>query len=300
MTKTSEPIVFFGSGPVAAASLAALATEFTIEAVITKQSPGHHHGPVPVNELAESLRIPINFANTRSELDILMGSSSFKSRLGVIVDYGVIVSAKVISTFPLGILNSHFSLLPQWRGADPITFSVLSGQHESGVSLMLIVEALDEGPLLSQEKLPLPPDITTPELTQKLVTLSNTMLLRDIPKYLTGELKPYDQPAIPPSYSRKLTKDDGKLHPMSETAEQLEREIRAYADWPKSRLSLGDTDIIITKASVAERSGTPGTLTAENKELFLYCSQNALRIERLKPAGKREMSASEFLLGHRL
>lgn len=300
----SEPIVFFGSGPVAAASLKALAENFVIEAVITKQAPGHHRGPVPVTELARELKLPLYFANKNSELSDLIIKSGFESRLGVIVDYGVIVSHQVIEAFPLGIINSHFSLLPQWRGADPITFTVLSGQPESGVSLMLIVEALDEGPLLSQEKLVVPPDIRTPELTNRLVALSNRMLLRDIPRYLNGNLTAFSQANSPATYSRKLTKADGVLDPTGKTAEELEREVRAFIEWPKSRLQVAGKDVIVTKAHVADYSQrpTPTNQLFVTPEGFIALPtlDKALIIERLKPAGKHEMSASEFLRGNPL
>src|SRR5687768_10593623 len=132
MNKKSEPIVFFGSGPVAAESLRLLAQDFTIEAVITKPRAAHHKGDVPVLTLAESLGLPTETAYDKKSLDKLFETKAFKSRLGVLVDFGIIVSQAVIDYFPFGIVNSHFSLLPEWRGADPITFSILSGQKETG------------------------------------------------------------------------------------------------------------------------------------------------------------------------
>src|SRR5882672_4684555 len=94
--------------------------------------------------------VPVVTASNKTELDSLLGQLHFTSRLGVLIDFGVIVSQKAIDHFDLGIINSHFSILPEWRGADPITFSILSGQEETGVSLMLLVRAMDEGPLLAQ------------------------------------------------------------------------------------------------------------------------------------------------------
>jgi methionyl-tRNA formyltransferase len=300
MKKISEPIIFFGSGPVAAASLEALAHIFTIEYVITKQVPPHHHGMAPVQELAEKLGLPLYFANTRAELDKIIKELNYTSRLGVIVDYGVIVSKQVIDAFPLGIINSHFSLLPEWRGADPITFTVLSGQIETGVSLMLIVEALDEGDLLSQEKISLSATITTPELTDELVALSNKMLILDIPRYIDGKLKPYPQPSHTPTYSRKLTKKDGYLDPVNKIAIQLEREIRAFKGWPKSRARLGELEVIITQAHSVPSSGRPGDIeiVKEAGVLIMYCAEGSICIERLKPAGKKEMSAADFIRGY--
>src|SRR5262249_45964550 len=156
--------------------------------------------------------------------------------------FGIIVSQKTIDYFPLGIINSHFSLLPQWRGADPITFSILSGQKQTGVSLMLLVAAMDEGPLLSQGVYDIEPDETTPSLTDSLIKLSHALLVDALPRYAAGDITARSQEVVAqmmgiptePSYSRKLTKEDGIID-WKKPAEQIEREIRAFADWPKSR-----------------------------------------------------------------
>src|SRR6202000_1513764 len=100
-------------------------------------------------DMAQRLGLPLCTAATRRELGTLFVGASFKSNVAVLIDFGIIVSQSVIDFFPNGIINSHFSLLPEWRGADPITFAILSGQKQTGVSLMLVVEAMDEGPLLA-------------------------------------------------------------------------------------------------------------------------------------------------------
>lgn len=293
-----EPIVFFGSGPVAARSLELLTQDFDIEAVITKPQPPHHKEVFPVLYLAKKLGLKVFTPNGKSELSDLFATKPVKSRLGVVIDYGFIIGNDVIDYFPLGIINSHFSLLPKWRGADPITFSILSGDDEAGVSLMLIVEKMDEGPLLSQEKLALNPNITTPKLTDQLIDLSNQMLKRDLPRYLAGEIKPYEQSSEGVSYSRKFTKEDGVID-WNKPAEQVEREIRAFVEWPKSRTVIGNKEVIITKAKVIESAGKPGSIEVKNKELAVYCGKQALLIERLKPAGKKEMTIEAFLAGYK-
>ncbi len=300
--KTSS-IVFFGSGPVAAASLAGLIDSFNLEAVVTKTVPLHHKEKAPVEELARARGMPVYFANTRGELDALLNKEQFKSKLGLIVDYGVIVSQKAIDYFELGIINSHFSLLPRWRGADPITFAILAGDKETGVSLMQIVPALDEGKLLSQDSLPIGPKMTTPELTEQLVGLSNQMLKRDIPAYFEGKLPLYDQPNSPATYSRKLTKADGTVD-WTKSAAVIEREIRAYIEWPKSRTTLAGKDIILTQAHVAgyDIHGTDiqegYAFPTSDGLLGVACGEGVLVIDRLKPAGKNEMTSEAFIAGH--
>jgi methionyl-tRNA formyltransferase len=166
MTKMSEQIVFFGSGPVAAKSLEMLINNFNVEAVITKpQKPGHSDY-LPVLELAQKLGIKTYTALNRKELNNVFEDRPTKCRLAILIDYGIILSQDVIDYFPLGIVNSHFSLLPEWRGADPITFSILSGQEKTGVSLMILSAGLDEGPLLVQESIKLDSSIDSIELTQ--------------------------------------------------------------------------------------------------------------------------------------
>jgi len=312
MKKTSKTIVFFGSGPVAARSLELLQQSFAIEAVITKPQPAHHKDIFPVIAVAQKYDLPIMTASNRRELDELILSSKLASRVAVLVDYGIIVSQSVIDHFPLGIVNSHFSLLPEWRGADPITFAILSGQRQTGVSLMLLVEKMDEGPLLAVGVHELTNDTNTPELTDKLIDLSFGLLKAELPRYMEGKAKLVTQEEIgrllpnyptKPSYSRKLTKDDGILNP-TKPAEQLEREVRAFIEWPKSRTTIAGKDVIITHAHVAGYEIHP----AKSHELFptpdgligIPTSEGVLVIDRLKPAGKPEMSAQAFLAGNKL
>lgn len=307
MTKISEPIVFFGSGPVAAKSLALLAQDFVIEAVVTKPRPLHHRGDVPVLDLAQKLSLPTKTVNTKKDLDALFATHPFKARLGILIDFGIIVSQAVIDYFSLGIINSHFSILPEWRGADPITFSILSGQKQTGVSLMLLVEAMDEGPLLGYGEYDLPPNVTTPQLTDYLIKLSHALLLHDVPAYIKkgkGGV-PQDITGRQVSYSRKLTKQDGLID-WHKPAAQLEREVRAFIDWPKSYTTLGGKDVIITKTHAVPGNNTEGKPGVVEQSLLtdgilmIETSDGRLCIDRLKPAGKREMSAQEFLAGNRL
>jgi methionyl-tRNA formyltransferase len=302
-----ESIVFFGTGPVAAGSLELLAQSFEIEAVVTKPRPEHHRGPVPVLAAAEKLGLPIIEATNKKSCTQAVLESDFKSRLAVLIDFGIIVEQKVIDSFPLGIVNSHFSLLPQWRGADPITFSILSGQDKTGVSLMLLVEAMDEGPLLAVGEYDLDKSITTPQLTKGLIGLSYALLKDTLPKYVAGSLKSASQTKVAetvgyssePSYSRKLTKEDGILD-FSKPAEQLEREVRAFRGWPQSRTILGDHAVIITAARAEAGEGTPGTVWRAGKQLGIYTAKGVLMIDSLKPAGKGEMSTEAFLNGYSL
>lgn len=304
MTKISETVVFFGSGPVAAESLRRLAKSAPIEAVVTKPRPPHHRGEVPVLDMAESLRLPLLTASNKTELDELFAKSPVQSRLAVLIDFGIIVSQAVIDYFPLGIINSHFSLLPEWRGADPITFAILNGQKRTGVSLMLLTAGMDEGPLLAQAECRIDTRATTPELTADLIDVSSALLDTMLPLYVGGQAQVADQLAVTisdtkePTYSRRLTKEDSLLD-FRKPADQLEREIRAFAGWPKSRMTVNQTELVITDAHVAHKQGEPGKRAVIDKKPAVYCGKDALVLDRLKPAGKSEMSGQAFLAGYK-
>lgn len=301
MTKTSKTIVFFGSGPVAAASLELLLQDFEVEAVVTKPKPAHHKGTFPVLDVAKKHGLSLHTVSNKSDLTTLVATDPFTSSVGVLIDFGIIVSKKAIDYFPRGIVNSHFSVLPEWRGADPITFAILSGQESTGVSLMLLVEAMDEGPLISFGEYKLPADITTPELTKQLVGLSHMLLKSELPRYLANsDFKPAPQDITgrKTSYSRKLTKDDSIID-WTKPALQIEREIRAFLDWPKSKTTIAEKDVVITQAEVVKKSGTPGTVSVNGTDLVVLCGEDALKILQLKPAGKNEMTAASFINGHK-
>lgn len=299
MTKASETVVFFGSGPVAAEALRQLLKDFSVEAVVTKPNLKARPGELTTLDVAKANDVAFFTPANRSELDNLIDTKPFKSQVAVLIDYGIIVSQKVIDYFPLGIINSHFSLLPLWRGADPITFAILSGDKQTGVSLMLINAQMDEGLLLAQAQIELDQSIDSPTLTDKLLVLSHSLIQEYLPKYLSGKLKPYEQPTnIKPTYSRKLTKQDGEINWLK-PAIDIDREIRAYLVWPKSYTKIGVKEIIVTKAHVLKKQGQSGNIVAIENEIIAYCSRDALSIDELKPAGKLNMNARAFLAGYR-
>ncbi len=301
MKKISSPIVFFGSGPVAAKALKSLLKDFTVEAVVTKPPISNSfHNAAPVLELASKEGLQLFTPSDKKQLTELFSKEGFnlKSRVGLVTDYGIIIDQLVIDYFPLGIVNSHFSLLPEWRGADPITFAILSGQPITGVSLMLINKKMDEGAIIAQATYTIDALETTPSLTDRLLAVSHELLVKNLGDYEAGLLKPHPQDSTkPPTYSRKLTKQDGIID-WTKPAIQLEREIRAYVDWPKSVTTLAQKEVIICQAHVIDRSGKAGSVIAEPAHLIVYCGQDALELVRVKPAGKPEMSGQSFLAGY--
>mgnify|MGYP001247251731 FL=1 len=295
MIQRSNPVVFFGSGPVAAKSLELLLAHQDVEAVITKPSTFEAMRQIVSSDCS------VYTATNKAELDELIASASLTSIAGVLVDFGIIVSQNVIDYFSRGIINSHFSLLPKWRGADPISFAILSGDKETGVSLMQLTAGMDEGPVIAQGPLTIRTDHTNETLTQELIELSDELMQNFLPEYLAGSLTTISQTEAAnllgidpkPTYSRKLTKEDGLI-------DWTKPAVRAFHSWPKSYTKLNGTDLIIREVRVRQKSGPPGTYIFDKKSLVIYCGQDALEIISLQPSGKKEMPVHAFLAGYKL
>jgi methionyl-tRNA formyltransferase len=296
--KNKISFVFFGSGPVAAESLRLLMNDFEIEAIITKFTTKSE-----MEKIANGT--PVLCVTDKKELSELIVAQKFKSKIGVLIDFGIIVGQDVIDYFELGIVNSHFSLLPRLRGADPISFAILEGHKTTGVSLMMLVQAMDEGPLLVTKEIEVTDTDDANTLSTKLIQLSYDLLAENLPKYVSGDTKPEPQDAktTTPTYTRKLTKQDGVID-WSKDALTIEREIRAYIEWPKSRTMLGNMDVVITKAhSVPSNSPElkPGDvqIISDVNLLTVETKNGYLCIERLKPIGKNEMDSKSFINGYK-
>jgi methionyl-tRNA formyltransferase len=174
---------------------------------------------------------------------------------------------------------------------------------------MMLDAKLDEGHILAQSAFDIPKDCTTPELTEALVDLSNKTLQSIIPLWFDDDIEAIPQElatmaaSSTPTYSQKLSKQDGLID-WQKPANVIEREIRAYIEWPKSRSTLGDIDVIITKAHDVPSEpvdAKPGDIEIieEPNVLMVATGNGSLCIERLKPAGKNEMDIKAFLAGYK-
>lgn len=299
MKKKLSKIVFFGSGPVASKSLRLLQENFDIECVITKPSTKHEmQSIVP--------KTTVHVASSRLELDDLIKKIEPKTDIAVLIDFGIIVSKFVIDAFPKGIVNSHFSLLPELRGADPITFALLSGQKKTGVSMMLISEGMDDGDILAYSDEQITKNDNSSTLTDKLIETSNNQLVACLPMYIEDKIKPMNQiqagqsiGIFEPSYSRKLKKEDGRID-WQEPAELIERKVRAFYEWPKTYTNISGKDLIIRECEVVNQQGTAGTFTYSKNELVIHCGKDAISVKLIQPAGKKEMPIKAFLAGYKL
>lgn len=304
MTKPSGPIVFFGNERLATAVntdtlvLKALVNEgYNVAFVVSghENSQSRKTREHEIETTASKFNIPLLLPKKLSEISGKL--SKLKPVAGVLVAYGKIVPSSVIDIFPAGIINIHPSLLPLHRGPTPIESAMLNGDTKTGVSLMKLAKEMDAGPVYAQSELKLSGTETKQQLADNLLEMGKNMLVELLPGILNGSVVALPQDNSRATYDSLIDKKDGEID-WKKPAVQIEREIRAYCDWPGSRTLIGSKEVIITKARVVSDSGTPGKVQVKDKNLVIYTGKGALLIDCLKPAGKREMTAKAFLAGN--
>ena len=292
MTPISTKIIFFGTEDFSLTALTGLIEAgYDIAAVVTKPDSKRGRGqiltPPAVKVVAERHNIPV-----WQPTDLLAISDDIRALqpvTGVLASFGKIVPESIIDLFTPGIINIHPSLLPKYRGPSPIESAIINGDHETGVSIMQLVRAMDAGPVYTQTILPLTGHETQPELYHTLAIQGTTLLVDSLPRIIDGSLQPTPQLTTDATFSHLLTKPDALLT-SSLTAIEAERRVRAYLTAPKARLAHGDHQLIITKAHVSPTKNTP---------LDLQCSDGVFLIidELVSPTGRR-MSAGAYLRGN--
>jgi methionyl-tRNA formyltransferase len=305
MKKTSETIIFFGNERLAtgvstnAPTLQALVQAgYNVAAVVShhEATQSRNARDLEIAKVAQQHKIPVLLP--RRPLDVKEKLKAYKPTIGVLVAYGKIVPQSIIDLFPCGIVNIHPSLLPLHRGPTPIESVILEGAEQTGVSIMRLVKAMDAGPVFGQKIIPLSGKEDKQTLANTLLGEGRNILLELLPEIINGSATITPQDESKATFDSLLGKNDGALD-WRKPAERLEREVRAFLEWPKSRSHLGDKEVVITKTHVVmSEVGAPGEVTVQGKELLISTGYGALAIDRLKPVGKQEMTVEAFLAGY--
>ena len=289
------PIIFFGTEDFSAVSLQKLIDEgFEIAGIITKPDSRKGRGQKlqtpKVKQIGEKFNIPVLQPQKISEITDFV--KKFEKPAGVLVSFGRIIPQEIIDLFTPAIVNVHPSLLPKYRGPSPIESAILNGDEKTGVSLMKLSKEMDAGDVYSQEEIELSKTETASDLYKTCGEIGAEMLVRDLPKIISGEIKGQKQDDSQAEYCQLLKKSDALLSQDGQTAEQAEQQIRAFEIFPKSKIKLGEHLIIIKSAKVV--SSNP-----ENSPLTLKFAEGTfLKIERLITPNGKETAAKSFENGY--
>jgi methionyl-tRNA formyltransferase len=259
--------------------------------------------PSPVKTWAEEKGLPVlEPAKLRDEA-FLESIKSFELDLGVVFAYGKILPSGLLQTPRFGFWNLHASLLPKFRGASPIVYAILTGEKETGITVMQMDEGMDTGPILLQERIEIAEDETTPSLTEKLKNLAVVALDKALKLHKEGKLVPQPQEHDKATYAPLLKKEDGFFN-WDEDALIIERKVRAFQPWPSAWTYYQGKILKVYKAKnidIEEAKGSPGEVLKISKEgVWVSCGKGALLLEEVQLEGKKRISAYEFALGQRL
>jgi methionyl-tRNA formyltransferase len=270
-------------------------------AVVTQPDRAGNRGRLTVPAVkARALGLGVHVLQpARIDEDALREITSLRPELLVWAAYGNRIPSALLASVNGRAVNVHASLLPRWRGAAPLAHAILSGDRETGITLMEGTAALDEGPILAQERTPIGEAESAGDLTQRLAVLGAGLLERELPRYIGGELRGMPQDGSEATLAPKLTSHDGELD-FALPAEELARRVRAFTPEPGAWTTFRGERVVIAGSSVS--GGTPkehGVLEIHDGHPEVAAGAGWLRLDLVRPAGKRTMRGEDWARGLR-
>jgi methionyl-tRNA formyltransferase len=296
-------IVFFGTPSFAIPSLTGLIqSQHKVISVVTQpdKRKGRHRllTPSPVKELALSKGIQILQPEKIRDPLFLEELSGINPDLIVVVAYGKILPAQILKLPPYGCINVHASLLPKYRGAAPIQWSLILGEKKTGVTTMLMDEGLDTGDILMQQETDITDDETAETMGERLSKLGASLLLETIKQIHAGTIHPVPQTGTP-TFAPPLKKEDGRID-WTKGAGEIRNFVRGMYPWPGAYCTLNSERIKIIRVNTLEGDGSVGRVERTSDELVVGTGEGFISIIYLQPEGKRIMKAGDFIQGRRL
>ncbi|GGD48238.1 methionyl-tRNA formyltransferase [Erythrobacter arachoides] len=245
----------------------------------------------PVQLRAEALGIEARHPATLRDLDEQARFAALEADVVVVAAYGMLLPQAVLDAPKYGCLNVHASLLPHWRGAAPIQRAILAGDTVTGITIMQMEAGLDTGPMLMRARVPIE-DKTAGELHDELGELGARLMVETLEQI--DLLRPEPQVDREATHAPKIAKAEARLD-FEKPAEQLEREVRAFAPFPGAWFTLDRERIKVLRARLIGHNGLPGTVLDD--QFTIACGNAALRPVTLQRAGKPAMATADFLRG---
>ena len=313
-------VAFAGTPDFALPPLAALRGAHQLAGVLTQPDRPSGRGrlvtPGPIKQAALDYGVPVlqpqrlrgNDADATTSLATTLAAlRDWQPDVMVVVAYGLILPQAVLDLPRMGCLNIHASLLPRWRGAAPIQRAILAGDARTGISIMQMNAGLDTGDILLEAKLPIGTQVVAGELHDQLAALGAAQVLLALEGLASGQLVPRPQPSTGVTHAAKLSKDEARVDWNSD-AVQIDRQIRAFNPWPVAETRLRGETVKLLRSRVsparANSSAMPGSSASTrvgtliglaDDALEVCCGQGVLQVLQLQRAGRRPVSARDFL-----
>lgn len=299
--------VFMGTPDFAVPSLEALAACSELVGVVSQPDRPRGRGlasqPSQVSSAAIARGTPLIRPVSLRDPTVSPTLRDWKPDVLVVAAYGRILPASILALPTLAPINVHASLLPRHRGAAPIAAALLAGDARTGITIMLMVEALDAGDVLLRLELDIRPDDSTGTLTERLATLGGVALDAALRRLRTDGLVPTPQDPAAATYAPRLGKNDGRIR-WDESAALIERKVRAFAPWPSAFTLVEGRVLKVLRARVG--GGTvppacaPGTVVSLDDAIRVATGDGLLELLSVQAEGKRPLAAPAFIAGARL
>jgi methionyl-tRNA formyltransferase len=254
----------------------------------------------PVKELAQKYAIPVFQPAKLRAPEAVAELQALAPDLVVVVAYGQILPQSVLDIPKYGCINVHASLLPKYRGAAPINKVIMDGETETGITTMHMDAGLDTGDMLVKRSLTISENETAGELHDRLAALGRETMEETLRQLCAGELAPEKQDDAQTCYAPMMQKEDGRLD-WSRPAAELHNQVRGLDPWPGAYTTLDGELLKIAATRVAAGSGEPGRVVAADASgITVACGEGLLVIGQLQLAGRKRLTAADFLRGQPL
>ncbi len=256
--------------------------------------------PTPVKKQAMEYDIPVYQPEKVRDEAIVDMIKEYAPEVIVVAAYGQILPESILNIPPYGCINIHASLLPKYRGAAPIEWSIIDGEEKTGVTTMYMEKGLDTGDMIEKVEIPIEANDTGSTLHDKLAVAGAGLILTTLEALKNGTALREKQDDTLSCYASMLTKDMGDID-FNKDAVAIERLIRGLNPWPCAYTTLDGKGLKIFKAHVVEKHGVPGEIIEVTKKTFtVACGKDALVIKNLQPEGKKPMDTVAFLNGNKI
>ena len=301
----SHRVVFMGTPGFVVPVLDALqdCPEVEVAAIYTppdrRRGRGQTYEASPVKQRGQELGIPVEQPRTFRDADVVAQLESYRPDVIMVAAYGRLLPPEVLAIPRFGCLNLHPSLLPRHRGPAPVAGAILAGDDVTGVSLMLLDEGMDTGPIIAQRERAIGPSDDAAGLTETLFAVGATLLVEMMPGWIGGSIPAVEQDGNLATYTGKLEREDG-LADWRLSAETLARRQRAYAPWPGLYTRWEGKEMKLLDVAPAPGVGAePGLVTvADGAAIAIGTGQGLLAAHTLQLEGRRPADASDFLRGY--
>lgn len=294
----ATPITFFGTHQFACTILQGLIDDPLFEVTLVITQPDKPVGrkkemtPSPVKLLAQDHDIQVE-----TPISLKKYTLEDPSPLAVVAQYGKIIPQSILDAFPKGVINTHTSLLPKYRGASPIQSALVDGKKKTGVTIMVMDAGMDTGPLLSKQKVIIDKDITYPELDAQLALVGSVLLRETLTKYISGEITPQPQENDQATTCKLLSRDDGKIVWQDMTALDVYNRYRGLTPWPGIWTLLDGKRLKLLTVKPTKKTLQPGEIEYRNNTMYIGCKEGAVQVFQLQLEGKKAMDGESFANG---